>query len=82
VFERQADVSGDDADDVRWDRCVADLARINEERSARQQMPAEFARVVDSLVGHPRDQGEFDHVLRIPLHRSLAVATSADNLRT
>ena len=82
AFERQADVREDDSDEELWERCIADLSRINEERSARQLMPAAFARVVDSRVGQVGEGGELDHVLRVPLHRSLAVATSAANLRT
>jgi hypothetical protein len=82
AFERWADIQGDDRDEELWDRLVADISRINEERSARQVMPAEFARVVDNLVGQAGEGGELDHVLRVPLHRSLAIATSAANLRT
>ena len=82
AFERQADVREDNSDEELWERCIADLSRINEERSARQLMPAAFARVVDSRVGQVGEGGELDHVLRVPLHRSLAVATSAANLRT
>jgi hypothetical protein len=82
AFERRADIQGDGRDEELWDRLVAEITQINEERSARQVMPAEFARVVDNLVGQPGEGGELDHVLRVPLHRSLAIATSAANLRT
>ncbi|MGD9507659.1 MAG: helix-turn-helix domain-containing protein [Geminicoccaceae bacterium] len=81
AFERQADVRGDASDEELWERCIAELNRLNEERSCRQAMPPEFARVIDSLVGQAREGGELDHVLRVPLHRSLAMATSAVNLR-
>ncbi|MFO1047906.1 MAG: helix-turn-helix transcriptional regulator [Geminicoccaceae bacterium] len=80
VFEREADVADDDSDDALWERYVAELSRINEARCARELMPAEFARVVDNLVAQPREGGELDLVLRVPLHRSLAMATSAANL--
>jgi hypothetical protein len=82
AFERQAEVRGDDSDEELWERCVAELNRLNEERSCREAMPADFSRVVDSLVGQAREGGELDHVLRVPLQRSLAIATSAVNLRT
>ena len=82
VFERQAEAGGDDAaDDARWTDCVEELARINGERSARERMPAEFARVVDNQVGAARDGEGPDHVLRVPFTRSLATTTSAANLR-
>lgn len=80
VFEREAEVADDDADNALWERCVAELSRVNEARCARELMPAEFARVVDNLVAQPREDGELDLVLRVPLHRSLAMATSAVNL--
>ncbi len=82
VFERQSDLTGeDDGDDAIWADCVAELAGINEARTARERMPAEFARVVDNQVGTARDGEGPDHVLRVPFTRSLTTTTSAANLR-
>jgi hypothetical protein len=82
LFERVAGTTGDDAaDQALWDDCVGDLGRVNAERAARERMPPEFAKVVDNQVGVRRDDGDLDHVLRVPYARSLATATSAANLR-
>jgi hypothetical protein len=82
LFERVAGTTGDDAaDQALWDDCVGDLGRVNAERAARERMPPEFAKVVDNQVGVRRDDGDLDHVLRVPYARSLATATSAANLQ-
>jgi hypothetical protein len=82
LFERVADTTGDDAaDQALWDDCVDELIRVNAERAARERMPPEFALVVDNQVGVRREDGEVDHVLRVPYARSLATATSAANLQ-
>ena len=82
VFERQAAAGEDDVtDEANWVACVDELARINAERSARERMSPDFARVVDNLVGAPRPDEGPDHVLRVPFTRSLATTTSAANLR-
>ena len=76
VFRRVGELTGEAAcDDARWQ----ELQRINGGRDARARTPAEFARVIDYLVGGPRDTGEVDHVLRVPFSRSLATTTSAAN---
>jgi len=81
VYQRQADVSGDDIqDDAAWQACIQELARLNGERRGRELMPPEFARVIDNLVGVPRDGQDFDHVLRIPFSRSFTRTTSTQLL--
>lgn len=81
VYQRQADVTGDDIqDDAAWQACIQELARLNGERRGRELMPPEFARVIDNLVGVPRDGQDFDHVLRIPFSRSFTRTTSTQLL--
>ena len=78
VWQRRADVTGDDAlDDAAWGECVAELAAVNRDRRGRELMPAEFAQVVDNLVGVPRDGADLDLVLRVPFARSLTRASTA-----
>ena len=83
VFERQSRPDRR----RRWRRCdLGGLRRRSSPastsaRTARERMPAEFARVVDNQVGAARDGEGPDHVLRVPFTRSLTTTTSAANLR-
>ena len=78
VFERFADLADDAALDAqRWRELRDEVGRINHERAARARMPEAFAAIVDAVVGVPRADGQTDHLLRVPYHRSL-VATTAE----
>ena len=82
VFRRVGDTSGvAAADDARWAEFRDEVRRINDQRSARAWMPADFAAVVDNQIGAVREDGELDHVLRVPHTRSLAASTSKSNWR-
>lgn len=78
VWQRQADVTGDEAlDESAWSGCVDEVARINRDGRGRELMPPEFAHLVDNLVGVPRDGADLDQILRVPFTRSLSRASTA-----
>ncbi|MFO1047907.1 MAG: helix-turn-helix transcriptional regulator [Geminicoccaceae bacterium] len=78
VFERFADLESDAALDARcWRELRQEVGRVNREQTARARMPEAFAAIVDAVVGGPRADGQTDHLLRVPYHRSL-VATTAE----
>lgn len=73
VLERLAEASADEREnDRRWHELKAEALAVQQSGGGGRLASGDVLRVIAGRVGAPREDGEIDLVLRLPLSRSLA----------